>query len=183
MYVFEYADEHNFDLVIMGTRDQHGIFDKLLGSASSVAIRQAKCPVVLIHENTKYVTPEKIAFAIDDEGKLEESIEEYRKFNDVLKAKTDFIHIDQNEDDLNEQKEDIIDELIESKMAEFSFEIKSLKAKDIITTLKDYCVNERIDLVAMVHKKEGWFSGIFNTNHSVKMAQEFHLPTIIFQEK
>jgi len=179
----DYANQNDIDIVIMGTRDRHGIFDRLLGSTSTTALRVTKCPVMLIHEATKFKTPEKIAFAFDERSDLEEAIEDYKKFNQELNAKTDFVHVNIGEkDDLSEQKEEILDELFEDENPSFSFEIKAIEAKDLKTGLKDYCLFEKIDILAMMHRKEGIFFNLFRPNHSIRMAQEYHLPVIVFHE-
>ena len=61
----EYAESHNMDMIIMGVRDKHGFFDRLLGSTSSETIKVAKCPVLVIHNDTEFKKPEKILFAFD----------------------------------------------------------------------------------------------------------------------
>ena len=181
--IAEYAKEHHCDLIIMGTRDQHNLFDKILGSASSITIRTAHCPVMLIHENVRFNIPKKIVFAFDSKSELENALEEYRKLNLVLKAKTDFIHVDSGKDnDVKNQMKEIVEELFEDHDSTFSFEVKTIENGDLITTLKDYCLFEKADILAMMHRKEGVFKNMFRTMNSVRMAQEFHLPVIVFHE-
>ena len=179
----EYAKNHDIDMIIMGTRDKHNIFDKILGSASAITLRRAHCPVMLIHENVRFNTPEKIVFAFDEKSDIEDALERFWKLNSVIKAKTDFVHVNTNKkDNINHQKSEIVEELFEENVPSFSFEIKTIVGDDIHTALKDYCLFEKSDILVMMHRKEGVFKNIFGTHHSVKMAQEFHLPVLVFQE-
>ena len=181
--ISEYANMHEYDLVIMGTRDQHNLFDKLLGSASAITLRKAKCPVLLIHENAKYNTPKKIVFAFDEKSDIEDAIEDFWKINSVIKAKTDFIHVDsKKKHEINHQKSEIVEELFEDHTPSFSFEIKTIQGEDIHTALKDYCLFEKSDILVMMHRKEGMFTNLFRSQNSVKMAQDFHLPVMVLHE-
>jgi len=182
--ITDYAQSNHFDLIIMGTRDQHNLFDKMLGSASTIAIRTAACPILLIHEHAKYNTPEKIVFAFDEKSDIENALEHYWKINSVVKAKTDFIHVNTNKQSkIKDQAAEIIDEMLEEHEAVFSFEIKTITGKKVQSALRDYCLFEKSDILAMTHRKEGVFSNLFRRHQSVKMAQEFHLPVLIFQEQ
>ena len=181
--ISEYAQANDQDLIIMGVRDKHGIFDRLLGSASSETIKEAKCPVMLIHNDTIYKKPEKILFAFDRKTDLDDALESYKKINNVLQAKTDFLHINVKEtDDITKQKAEIVSELFEKDDPQFAFEIKTLSGNKVTTGLIDYCFFEKIDMISMIHRNEGIFSNFLRADKSIQLAQKFHLPVIVFQE-
>ncbi len=181
--IAEYASVNDYDMVIMGTRDKHSLFDKMLGSASAITLRTAHCPVLLIHENVKFNKPKKIVFAFDEKSDLEDALEGYWELNSVLKAKSDFIHVNtENKKDVLIQKSEIVEELFEDHDPSFSFEIKTIEGVDVHTTIKDYCLFEKSDMLIMVHRKEGFFKNFFKSHNSVRMAQEFHLPVLVYHE-
>jgi len=181
--IAEYANSNKYDLVIMGTRDQHNLFDKILGSTSAITLRTANCPVMLIHENVKYNFPEKIVFAFDEKSDLEDALEDYCELNSVIKAKTDFVHVDQKKNhQISLQKSKIVEKMFEDHKPTFSFEIKTIQGDDIHTVLKDYCLFEKSDILVMMHRKEGIFTNMFRSHNSVRMAQDFHLPVMVFHE-
>lgn len=181
--ILRYAQEHDIDLIIMGTRDKHNIFDTLLGSTSSSVIKNSKCPVLLIHKNTKYTKPERVVFAYDQKGDLEDAIDDYSEINTRLKAKTDFVHIyKETKSDLSEQNQVILEELFDDKEPPYSFEIKAVQAPDIQQGLKDYCLFNKIDILAMMHRAHGLTSRLFKRSESIKLAQNFHLPVLVFNE-
>lgn len=181
--IAEYASSHNFDMVIMGTRDKHNLFDKLLGSASAITLRTAECPVMLIHESVKFNSPKKVVFAFDEKSDLEDALEGYWKLNSVLGAKTDFVHVNtKNRKDVLHQKSEIVEELFEDHNPSFSFEIKTIDGDNVHTAIKDYCLFEKSDILVMMHRKEGVFKNMFRSHNSVRMAHEFHLPVLIYHE-
>jgi len=178
-----YADQKDVDLIIMGTRDKHNIFDRILGSTSSSVIDRSECPVMLIHENTKYNKPNHIAFAYDDHGDLENAIDDFDSINSRLQAKTDFIHIyKDNMEDLSSQNQTILDELFDGKNPKYSFEIKAVQGSDVQTSLMDYCLFNKIDILTMMHRKKGFLNKLFSSSDSISMAHKFHLPVLVFNE-
>jgi len=179
----EYAEANKFDLIIMGVRDKHGFFDKLLGSASYDTINEADCPVILISNETVFKKPEKMLFAFDKKTDLDDALDDYKKLNNVIKAKTDFLHINVKQtDDISKQTTEIVSELFEKDDPEFAFEIKTLSGNKVISGLSDYCHFEKIDAVCMIQRQEGLFSNFLHPNKSIKIAQDFHIPVIVFQE-
>ena len=46
--VVEYAEEHNIDLIVIGTRGRSGLKKLLLGSVASGVITDAECPVMVV---------------------------------------------------------------------------------------------------------------------------------------
>ena len=182
--ITDFAYEGDYDIIITGTRDRYGIFDSALGSASEITIRQAPCPVLLIHKGVRYEEPSKIVFAFDRTTDVEDSVESLVSINKNFNAKVDFVHVSKDSGDqkLLEQKEEIMEELFDDGEPNFAVEIKVIPGKDLHNSLKDYCLFERADMLTMVHRKEGIFTNLFRRQNSIKMAQEFHLPVLIFNE-
>ena len=46
--VVEYAEEHNIDLIVIGTRGRSGFKRLILGSVATGVITYAHCPVMVI---------------------------------------------------------------------------------------------------------------------------------------
>jgi universal stress protein A len=47
--IARYADEHGFDLVVMGTHGWTGRAHALAGSVAESTVRSARCPVMVVH--------------------------------------------------------------------------------------------------------------------------------------
>ncbi len=183
MAISAFSNSNNFDLIIMGVRDKHSFLDRILGSASIETIKEADCPVMLINKETVYKKPDKILFAFDKKTDLDDAIEDYKKLNDIIRAKTDFLHINvKNTDDVSKQTAEIVSEVFEKNEPKFAFEIKTLDSNNVISGLNDYCNLEQIDLVSMIFRKKGLFSNFLHPNKSIEIAQKFQLPVIVFQE-
>lgn len=181
--ITDFAEDNDFDLIIMGVRDRHSFLDKILGSTSTETISGAKCPVMLIHQGYKFKKPEKILFAFDQKNDLDGVLEEYKKINNTLKAKTDFLHINIDYiNDISKQKSEIVNELFEKENPQFAFEVKSINSNKVLSGISEYCHNNNIDVVAMIHRKGGIFANFLTRDKSIEMAHKFHFPVLAFKE-
>lgn len=181
--ITNYANNNDVDIIIMGTRDKHSLFDRMIGSASAISVRKANCPVMLIHENARYNKPDRLVFAFDERTDIEDAVEDFLSINRVLKAATDFIHVDDSgNNNIKNQITEIIDELFEGADPSFAIQVKRIKGEKMQEAIKDYCLFSKADILCMVHREEGFFTNLFRTQNSVQVAQEFHLPVLVFKE-
>lgn len=180
--IADYANDHKFDYVVAGMRDNHNIIEKILGTTSTIVTKLTSCPVILIHENTKWLTPKKIIFTIDNSADFDESIARFVRFNGFFGASTDFIHIRLDDDHIEQTKEAVIKEIFAIKKPDFSFEIKMIYGGDIVQSIVDYSIFEKADMLVMVHRKRSFLDSFFNRSLSLKTAEGLHLPVMVLEE-
>lgn len=181
--IASYVDEKDFDLLVIGVRDKLTLFNRMLGMTSTVVMNSIDIPMILIHESTRYAKPEKIVFAFDDEGDLEDAVDTFKYLNNQLKATTQFVHIQQSDNEsLTEQVDDIVEELMGVKEPQFSFEIKKIKGKDVVKEIVDYSVYSKADMLTMIHKKDNILDKILNRSYSVQITNALHLPILVLPE-
>jgi nucleotide-binding universal stress UspA family protein len=53
--IVNYADEHEIDLIVMGTHGRTGVARVLLGSVAEKVVRKAPCPVLTVHNPERRV--------------------------------------------------------------------------------------------------------------------------------
>jgi nucleotide-binding universal stress UspA family protein len=176
--VTDYAADKKFDYIIAGTRDNHNIIEKVLGSTSKIMAKTTRVPIIFVHENTKYRKPERIVFAIDNQADFDECIDRFMHYNQYFKAKTTFIHIARDKPDLEQTKSAILKEIFDEKYPGFSFDIKSIQGSDVSQSIIDYCIFDKSDLLTVVHRKKGFFSDLFEKSVSFKTVEGIHLPIL-----
>lgn len=174
--VTDFAGDNKFNYIVAGTRDNHNIIEKILGSTSKIMAKTTKVPIIFIHENTKYRKPVKIVFAIDNQADFDECIRRFMEYNKHFHAKTTFIHITRDKPDLEQTKSAILKEIFHTKYPGFSFDIKSIQGSEVSQSIIDYCIFEKADLLTVVHRKKGTFSDLFEKSISFKTVEGIHLP-------
>ncbi|MBK9257007.1 MAG: universal stress protein [Saprospiraceae bacterium] len=180
--VVDYLKDVYFDCVVMGTRDKHNIIERFFGTTSSIIARLSSRPVLLIHENTKYHEIKKVVFAIDNHLDFDESVDEYIAFNEYFGASTDFVHVAEENVKIDETKNEVVKEIFENKEPDFAFQIKNIQANDPIQGLIDYCINEKTDMLVLVHRRKSLLGEIFTSSFSLTTSEGLHLPIMILNE-
>lgn len=183
--VADYAVDNEMDLVIMGTRDKHGFFDRIMGSCSSILVRAASCPVILIHKDIDFETISKIAFAFDNPEDISDSLGKLKGFNESVKAHVTFIHMLEAKElkTMNFSVSDTEAGVLDNILKETEYAVEILDHGKLSEKIEQYCVEQGINLLAMTHRKEGVFKGMFRGHDSVKVAQHLHLPVLVFHEQ
>jgi nucleotide-binding universal stress UspA family protein len=180
--IADVANDLSFDYVVTGMRDHHSFVDKMLGTTSAIIVRNCSCPVILIHEKTRWVKPEKIIFTIDHETDFDESVLDFCKFNLHFNAPTDFIHVKESDEADFVGKDALLHELFLKNPPDFAFTVKSITGGDIVQTIVDYTIFEKADLIVMVHRKRGFLDSVFKRSLSLTTAEGLHLPVMILSE-
>lgn len=180
--IADMANDLSYDYVVTGMRDHHSFVDKMLGTTSAIIVRNCSCPVLLIHEKTRWVKPEKVIFTIDHETDFDESVLDFCRFNLHFNAPTDFIHVKESEEADFAGKEALLHELFLKNPPGFAFTIKSITGGDVVQSIVDYTIFEKADLIVMVHRKRGFLDSVFKRSLSLTTAEGLHLPVMILSE-
>ena len=180
--ISDYANDQCFDYVVAGTRDSHSLIERVLGTTSTIVTKMVKCPVILIHENTRWIKPTKVIYTIDDSTDFDESIDKYISFNQSFKAATDFIHIKVSDKNIDSTRDAVIKAVFKKKEPDFAFEIKNIYGGDIVQSIIDYSIFEKADMLVLVHRKRNFLDSFFNRSLSLRTAEGIHLPVMILEE-
>lgn len=180
--IADYANDQGFDYVICGTRDSHSLIERVLGTTSAIVTKQTRCPVILIHENTRWIQPEKVIYTIDDSTDFDESIDRYIKFNSFFKASTDFIHVKEDDRSIDSTRDAVIREVFKHREPDFAFEVKNIYGGDIVQSIVDYSIFEKADMLVMVHRKKSFLNSLFSRSVSLTTAEGIHLPVMVLEE-
>ncbi len=92
----EYADDHDIDLVVMGTHGRRGVERLLIGSVTEEVVRAAPCPVLTIRSTTE-VRPDRtvrrILVPVDFSEASEDAIKHAKEIALTYGAEIDLIHV------------------------------------------------------------------------------------------
>jgi len=91
--ILEYIDEHNYDLVLMGTHGRTGIKNWIYGSVTEKVVRLSKIPVMTIHINPVNIQIKKILVPVDFSENSRDGIQEAIKIANDFNADIEFIHV------------------------------------------------------------------------------------------
>lgn len=178
-----YAENNDVDCIVMGTRDKYNLIDKWFGTISLDIVKNCDIPVYLIPKYAKYSGHNKIMIASDYNSGNPEFIEKIKNWNQGNAAHIHFLHIqDKPEDDYDEVKKNIVSQLFENDKLTFSFEIETIKDREISKSVLATAYNRNIDLLVVIPEKQNLLQRILFKSVSKELILQSELP-ILFINK
>lgn len=171
----EYAREKGYDMIAMGTRGEHSIIDKYLGSITSEVMLRAKCPVFGIPENAKFVKGGPVAYASDHHEREEVAIEQLKRLSKSMGAPLKWVHVNIKDEDVR------IEEIPTTPGSDSDFSNwHVVHAASVMEGLDEYIKREKIASLALFIPKRRLFERLFHTSFTKKMAMHADIPLIVF---
>lgn len=95
--IVTYAEDHEMDLIVMGTHGRRGMQNLLLGSVAREVVRSAHCAVLTIRERERPTKPpygfERLLVPFDFSGHARQTLQHARELASLYGAEVDILHI------------------------------------------------------------------------------------------
>lgn len=186
--VNQVSDLQGAGLVVLGSHKNEGLGQWLIGNHAQRLIDNCNVPLLLVPVGTHFKKIRKIAFATDFEN-LQEDLNCIHKLVEVAKplnAGVLLIHVNnkkQATSQLQHSLSEIVKELTE-KTGYPEIDCQLIKGSWTETGL-DWLKDEhgQVEMLAMVHRKHGFFNSLFIGSHTKKMAAHIDIPLLVFRDK
>lgn len=179
------AEEHQADMIVMGSHGSSGFKEIFVGSNTEKVVRNATVPVLVVKKEQSNVSFDDVVFATDF---AEESIEAYQKAMKVLSVLAEnvhLVHINTPFSDFKSSTE------IEKKVVNFLQKAEgNIDKLNSINYVADYTIEKGIfnfsnvvggDLIALItHGRKG-FAHYFTGSVTEDIANHATLPVITFK--
>ncbi|MCB0756428.1 MAG: universal stress protein, partial [Flavobacteriales bacterium] len=177
-----YAEKHDVDMIVMGTKGETVVKNRIFGSVASGVLEHVSCPTLFVPANAELNQPQNIAFATDLTN-IDEEIQELIAFAQFFNATINVVHvypdlIDPSTFDEESTKLELI-----AKTSYPNITFNAVMDDDIIAGLDTYVESDRPDLIAMFTYKSGVLEYLFNESQTEKMAMHSHTPLLIMRKK
>lgn len=179
-HILSQVQDHDINLVVMGSHGDKGIKDYFLGSNSQKIIRNSKVPVIIVKQAWKEIHVEDILFVSNFEDEMFKSFEEVLVFAELLNAKISLLYVN-TPAYFNESW------LIRQKMESFvALAANRLNRADIIDTfhfvegVERYCSENHEGMVAIATHNQKSLSNMFRGSVAEKLINHLQVPVITF---
>ncbi len=178
-----YCKEHKVDLIVMGTKGESVIKNKLFGSVAAGVLENISIPVLFVPSKAETTNkPESIAFATDLTN-LDEEIQELIAFAQFFNATIHVVHvypdiIDPNTFDEESTKLELI-----AKTSYPNITFNAVMDDDIISGLDAFVKSDSPDMIAMFTYKSGVLEYLFNNSFTEEMTMHSTTPLLIMRKK
>lgn len=180
--IYSECETKNIDLIVMGTRSSHDKMEHLLGSRTSDVIDSASVPVLVIPENWKKTTFEKIGFAFESEEI--KNLNRIRMLNSMAKAYQANVlgfTIKNSADDITVQDQKIYKEIV-SNFDEGIASVRTVESDSVLHGIEEFIDNQNLDMLSIIPKKQGFFDRIFKTSIAKNIVLDCKIPVLSFRE-
>lgn len=179
--IVKMAKEEEALMIVIGLKKDHPVFEKIMGSFSSVIAQQANCPVILVPEGYPFKLFRNIMYATSLDSTDPKMVKQITDFASTYLATLHFITVNKGGDENIELIEDqIFNQLFEKSDPPFAFNLASIKAVNIVKGINQYATENNIDLIVMVNKNRGLFTSISGESITHEMTFSLKHPMMVY---
>lgn len=180
--VLDIVRKENIDLIIMGTKAKHNIFEKIFGSASSSIVANATCHVMVIPENMAVGSIESVGYATDllktDAQNILEMEKLLKPFNPSIKC----IHIHTSKREKTQTQFDELVQFFKEERPGLHISFYQLEGLDPVHRLNKFIETWGVDLLVMFAPHRNMWQHLIYVSNTQKMAFKSQVPLLILKE-
>jgi len=178
--IYSETKQKGIDLIVMGTRSQHTLGERLLGTNAIDVITQSETPVLVIPEDYHGFAPTRIGFASDflrvpDYGPLRI----LKALGALFGAEVMVFHI---ADDITEDEQKQIDKIKESLSSLPNCSIRIVSADSVIGGIQEFASSHKLDMLTMMPRTHNLFERLFVKSVTKAIAIDIDIPLLTFHE-
>jgi len=174
------SKQKDTDLIIMSTRGQSNIVEKIIGNIAIEVGRKAGCPVLLVPQKATFQAWKEIVFANDYLHNRADTIAPLINLASKFHSELHFVNIADElpNGDLQQQ----IPVGNAHNFFEFNLTINKIKGDHIIETLKSYTTAVQANLLVMTAVKRSFLDSIFHKSQTKQMFYRADTPLLLLHE-
>lgn len=166
------------DLMIMGMTGNNHLLDKWLGTTATEMSRKAKCPVMLIPEQSVFRVPHDIVYASAYAPGEEKLLPEVLSFASQFDATLHFVHIEEVKNKPSYEVHQIPVSLSRENQ-DVRMHFSTVNSKDVLSGLKRYSDDHQSDILVMATPRRKAVEELFHRSTTRKMIFQTQSPLLI----
>lgn len=183
--IVDIVKEHQFDMVVMGTKGATGLDRILFGSVTGNVIEEGsiKCPILAVPKGATYRGISHILLGLDYEEDDVLVIDDLLEFAGYFDAKLTCLHVS-TEEDLEAsdrlEKEILEDTYWFTPYSKIKFEL--MKNESVKSGIEDYVKENKVDLVAVQPRKRNFLENLFHKSVSQNLHTYAGVPVLVIKK-
>ena len=168
--------------IIMGSHGATGLERMIMGSTTLTALRQLKCPVIVVPPGTTYHGIKKIGLACDFENVVQSTPVEYIK-NIVREFGAELYVLNVQDIDQEDLEDTIMDTAyLDAMLEDVRPKYVQLTGKDVVESVNSFAEHNNLDLVMVIPKKHRFIDSLFHKSQSRELISHTHIPIVSIHE-
>jgi len=170
--------ENHVGLVVIGNSTDSSMDHLIFGSDTMDVINHASCPVVIIPAKTERNALKKVTLAIAFELADINAINYLSDLGKQLNFQLEIVHVSILEEKGDPVKERAILNHIYA-INQDNITYLEIRGKDVVNRLNRLCKDNGSDMLALVHHRDGFFSGLFNRSTTAAALDDPRIPLMV----
>lgn len=176
------AERDEIDLVIMGTKGEHSMMEKVFGQVSVGTIKNVHTSVLLIPEKAKFSKIDSVAYASDlmetDVFYIWQTLQLLEPFNPILRV----VHVDTDDKEHAVNLEEF-KTLFEGNANALQINFHELHGKEVAVELNGFIETWDIDLMVLYAPRHGFIERLFHQSVGKKLAMTAEIPLLFLKKE
>ena len=177
------SEAEDYDAIIMGTRDNYDLLDKLFGTVSLGVVKKSTLPVYLIPKDVSYSRPKSVFVATDHHFESDEVIEQLLEWNKPFQAGLKFYHIKESFDKEYGYRENIIEELLDKRNLTYGVSIEEIRSDNVSETILETSNREGCNLIVIVADSQSWLDTVLTRSITKELILKTKTPILFLHSK
>lgn len=176
--IMDIVTENNIWLVVMGTRGEGLANNLILGSNVCKILDNINCPVLIVPRNAKCKNLHKLAYATDLRDIDLSNIAWLKNFAEDLELSLNIIHVSID----NVSPQDNMIKKMRQQMLKMNnnINVQFFEGKSVKESLHQIIEQMNVDILALMHRKYGFFDALFHKSISHRMIRHSQIPVLVF---
>lgn len=176
--ILRYAEEHDVDLIVMGTQGSNSLRTLLFGSTTRKVMENATLPVLAIPFSSKHrLNTNKMLLALDNQIIDKEILFKVPlAIADKYNMKIDIIHIEK------EPEMFPFDPFISAHLNDKMGEVILINGSDALQEIKSYVEKNHIGLLIMIRREKSFLSKLLSIGNTTSELANTNTPLLVLPE-
>ena len=175
----EIADQNDAWMIVMGSKGENYTRNVIFGSNVFKVLDKSNRPVLIVPANAKYEYIQKMAYATDLEKSDMAVMEWLNDFCEILNLSLVVVHVSTD----TIASRDASAKKTAKEIKTVTPDIMYFDGKNVKDSLHQITEEMNVDLLALVHRKYGFFDSLFHPSTTHKMIRHTRIPVLILPEK
>ena len=172
----ETAKEHGAELIVMGTQGASGA--GLLGSSAAAMVKNSRVPVLVVPSGSVTRPVKRILFADDGQGVDADTMKMLVEIATRTRAEVLLAHVVRSPEET--PKQSVVAEY-GRLLAGVPHRFTSTVGQDVAAALDLLAEQHRADMIAVLHRHEGFIDSLFHNSTAKKLALHVNIPLLVLQ--
>jgi Universal stress protein UspA and related nucleotide-binding proteins len=175
----EIAQQKDAWMIVMGSKGESHTRNVIFGSNVFKVLEESNCPVLIVPANAKYEHIQKMAYATDL-GSSDRSVMEWlNEFCKILNLSLVVVHVSTDTIASREAS----GKKIATQIKPVTENTMYFDGKNVKESLHQITEEMNVDILALVHRKYGFFDSLFHPSTTHKMIRHTRIPVLILPGK